>query len=56
MQSFSLVFRAALLLGSATLAMPALAQQSATDPRPSEESTNRDQIVVTATRTTRSSV
>ena len=56
MQSFSLVFRAALLLGSATLAMPALAQQSATDPRPSEESTNRDQIVVTATRTTRASV
>ncbi|EGI55170.1 tonB-dependent Receptor Plug domain protein [Sphingomonas sp. S17] len=50
------MFRAALLLGSATLAMPALAQQSATDPRPSEESTNRDQIVVTATRTTRSSV
>ncbi|MFH8651223.1 TonB-dependent receptor [Sphingomonas paucimobilis] len=45
-----------MLLGSATLAMPALAQQSATDPRPSEESTNRDQIVVTATRTTRSSV
>ena len=56
MQSFSLLFRAALLLGSATLAMPALAQQSATDPRPSEESTNGDQIVVTATRTTRSSV
>ncbi|WP_314375883.1 TonB-dependent receptor plug domain-containing protein [Sphingomonas paucimobilis] len=56
MQSFSLLFRAALLLGSATLAMPALAQQSATDPRPREESTNGDQIVVTATRTTRSSV
>lgn len=56
MQSFSLLFRAVLLLGSATLAMPALAQQSATDPRPSEESTNGDQIVVTATRTTRSSV
>ena len=44
-----------LMIGAAVIAMPARAQQQADTASP-EAATNGDQIVVTATRTTRSSV
>ena len=54
MQRFSLS-RSLLMIGTAVIAMPAWAQQQS-DPAAAEATTNGDQIVVTATRTTRSSV
>ena len=44
-----------LMIGAAVIAMPAWAQQQSEPPSP-DAATNGDQIVVTATRTTRSSV
>ncbi|HJO65712.1 MAG TPA: TonB-dependent receptor [Sphingomonas sanguinis] len=55
MQSFSSLFRSALMIGAAVVAMPVRAQQQP-DSSSTESATNGDQIVVTATRTTRSSV
>lgn len=44
-----------LMIGAAVIAVPAMAQQQS-DPNATEAATNGDQIVVTANRTTRSSV
>ncbi|MDR6147331.1 iron complex outermembrane receptor protein [Sphingomonas sp. SORGH_AS870] len=55
MQRFSTLSRSMLMIGAAVIAMPAWAQQQADTASP-EAATNGDQIVVTATRTTRSSV
>ncbi|MET3438691.1 TonB-dependent receptor plug domain-containing protein [Sphingomonas sp. 1185] len=55
MQRFSTLSRSMLMIGAAVIAMPARAQQQADTAVP-EAATNGDQIVVTATRTTRSSV
>ncbi|MBZ6380521.1 TonB-dependent receptor [Sphingomonas sanguinis] len=55
MQSFSLLFRSTLMIGAAVVAMPVWAQEGS-GASSTESATNGDQIVVTATRTTRSSV
>ncbi|MFE8582691.1 TonB-dependent receptor [Sphingomonas sp. NCPPB 2930] len=55
MQRFSTLSRSMLMIGAAVIAMPARAQQQSDTAVP-EAATNGDQIVVTATRTTRSSV
>ncbi|MEG3091721.1 TonB-dependent receptor [Sphingomonas sp. PB1R3] len=55
MSRFSILSRSMLMIGAAVIAVPAWAQQQADTPS-SESATNGDQIVVTATRTTRSSV
>ncbi|MCT8003599.1 TonB-dependent receptor plug domain-containing protein [Sphingomonas sanguinis] len=55
MQRFSVLSRSMLMIGAAVIAMPAWAQQQSDSPSP-DAATNGDQIVVTATRTTRSSV
>ncbi|MDR6115206.1 MULTISPECIES: TonB-dependent receptor plug domain-containing protein [unclassified Sphingomonas] len=55
MQRFSTLSRSMLMIGAAVIAMPARAQQQPDTASP-EAATNGDQIVVTATRTTRSSV
>jgi iron complex outermembrane receptor protein len=52
---FSVLSRSMLMIGAAVVAMPAWAQQQS-EPSSPEAATNGDQIVVTATRTTRSSV
>ncbi|WP_237243407.1 TonB-dependent receptor plug domain-containing protein [Sphingomonas sp. gentR] len=55
MKRFSVLSRSMLMIGAAVVAMPAWAQQQS-EPSSPEAATNGDQIVVTATRTTRSSV
>ncbi|WP_454279582.1 TonB-dependent receptor [Sphingomonas sp. Marseille-Q8236] len=55
MKRFSVLSRSMLMIGAAVIAMPAWAQQQSDTAVP-EAATNGDQIVVTATRTTRSSV
>ncbi|MDQ1156938.1 iron complex outermembrane receptor protein [Sphingomonas sp. SORGH_AS 950] len=55
MPRFSTLSRSMLMIGAAVIAMPARAQQQSDTAAP-EAATNGDQIVVTATRTTRSSV
>ncbi|WP_294243821.1 TonB-dependent receptor plug domain-containing protein [uncultured Sphingomonas sp.] len=55
MQRFSVLSRSMLMIGAAVIAVPAMAQQQSDTASP-DNATNGDQIVVTATRTTRSSV
>ncbi|WP_428968523.1 TonB-dependent receptor [Sphingomonas sp. Xoc002] len=55
MKRFSVLSRSMLMIGAAVIAVPAWAQQQP-EPSSPEAATNGDQIVVTATRTTRSSV
>ncbi|MBB4609577.1 TonB-dependent receptor [Sphingomonas yabuuchiae] len=55
MKRFSVLSRSMLMIGAAVVAVPAWAQQQS-EPSSPEAATNGDQIVVTATRTTRSSV
>jgi outer membrane cobalamin receptor len=54
-QRFSVLSRSMLMIGVAVIAVPAMAQQQSDTASP-DNATNGDQIVVTATRTTRSSV